>query len=79
MTHEIPAVFRLIAENGPVGQAEMLRTFNMGIGLVCIVEASRADEACEALREAGETAWLFGEVAPGESPESPARLRIEEA
>src|SRR5690606_28170771 len=37
MTHEVPAVFRLIAENGPVGQAEMLRTFNMGIGLVCIV------------------------------------------
>ncbi len=79
MTHEIPAVFRLIAENGPVGQAEMLRTFNMGIGLVCIVNASRAGDACETLREAGETAWEFGEVVAGESPESPARLRIEEA
>jgi phosphoribosylformylglycinamidine cyclo-ligase len=79
MTHEVPPVFGLIAKNGPVNQAEMLRTFNMGIGLVCIVTAARADEAVDVLQQAGQKAWTFGEIVAGESPDAPARLRVEEA
>ena len=59
---ERPAIFKLLQEGGPVDEAEMRRTFNLGVGLVAIVEASRADDAIAALRGAGEEAWVLGEV-----------------
>ena len=59
---ERPALFEILQEGGPVDEAEMRRTFNLGVGLVAIVEASRADDAIAALRGAGEEAWVLGEV-----------------
>ena len=72
LDHEIPAVFRVIAEGGPVEVSEMRRTFNLGIGLIAVVSGASAAKAVEALRAAGERAWIFGEVtasAAGEEPE----------
>jgi phosphoribosylformylglycinamidine cyclo-ligase len=40
----------------------MRRTFNLGVGLVAVVAKDVADRAVEALRGAGEKAWIFGEV-----------------
>jgi phosphoribosylformylglycinamidine cyclo-ligase len=40
-----PPVFRLIAERGNVPADDLYRTFNMGIGLIAVVPADRADEA----------------------------------
>lgn len=57
-----PAIFRVIAEGGPVDEHEMRRTFNLGIGLVVVVHEEHARAACEALTAAGETAWPIGEV-----------------
>lgn len=57
-----PAIFRVIAEGGPVDEHEMRRTFNLGIGLVVVVHEEHASAACEALTSAGETAWPIGEV-----------------
>ncbi len=57
-----PAIFRVIAEGGPVDEHEMRRTFNLGIGLVVVVQKEHARAACEALTAAGETAWPIGEV-----------------
>lgn len=59
---ERPAIFRAIQEGGPVDEHEMRRTFNLGVGLVAIVAAARAEQAVAALREAGERAWPLGEV-----------------
>ncbi len=78
MSHERPAVFRLIQEHGPVNEAEMLRTFNLGIGLVCIVAPEQREPALETLEAAGERAWHLGEVAAGDSAEAAAKVRIEE-
>jgi len=61
-SYERPAIFRVIADGGPVDESEMRRTFNLGVGL-CVVVAKEAEmKAIEALRAAGETAWSFGEV-----------------
>jgi phosphoribosylformylglycinamidine cyclo-ligase len=60
--YERPAIFRVIAEGGPVEEEEMRRTFNLGVGLVVVVEKGAAARALEALRGAGESAWRFGEV-----------------
>ncbi len=62
MNHEQPAVFRLIKEGGPVEQSEMLRTFNLGIGLVLCVKAGTSQAVCESLRASGEKAWTIGNV-----------------
>ncbi len=59
---ERPAIFRILQERGPVDEHEMRRTFNLGVGLVAIVAKDRAEAAVAALRGAGETAWIFGEV-----------------
>jgi phosphoribosylformylglycinamidine cyclo-ligase len=61
-TYERPAIFRLIAERGPVEEHEMRRTFNLGVGLVAVVAPEAAAEAIAVLEESGERAWRFGEV-----------------
>jgi phosphoribosylformylglycinamidine cyclo-ligase len=58
----VPPVFGWLARAGDVAEAEMLRAFNCGVGMVVYVEAGRADEAERALREAGETPLRLGAV-----------------
>jgi phosphoribosylformylglycinamidine cyclo-ligase len=57
-----PPIFELVAARGPVEEAEMLRTFNLGVGMVVVVAAGRADHAIATLNSAGERAWQLGEV-----------------
>ena len=61
-----PPVFATLREAGRVGDAEMLRTFNLGIGYVVIARAADADRAQQALEAAGETVSVIGEVVAGE-------------
>ncbi|PWB92930.1 phosphoribosylformylglycinamidine cyclo-ligase [Methylosinus sporium] len=64
-----PPVFSWLALTGGVAEAEMLRTFNCGIGMVVVVAKDGADEAVAALREAGETPIAIGEIAAtGDGP-----------
>jgi len=60
------AVFEWLAQTGNIGQAEMYRTFNCGIGMIVVVARERADEALRLLAQQGETAQLIGEVRRGE-------------
>jgi phosphoribosylformylglycinamidine cyclo-ligase len=55
-------VFQALQQGGPIEEAEMRRTFNLGVGLVAIVEKGAADRAIETLTGAGERAWTLGEV-----------------
>jgi phosphoribosylformylglycinamidine cyclo-ligase len=48
-----PPVFGWLAGEGPVTQAEMLRTFNCGVGMAAFARRGGADEAAQALRAAG--------------------------
>ena len=59
------AVFDWLAKAGNIGDAEMHRTFNCGIGMVVVVAAAQADAALALLREAGEAAQLIGTIAKG--------------
>jgi len=61
-TYTRPAIFDVIAQGGPVDEAEMRRTFNLGVGLCAVVAPEAEARALAALRDAGETAWSFGEV-----------------
>jgi phosphoribosylformylglycinamidine cyclo-ligase len=63
---EVPAVFRVLQREGGVEPMEMFRAFNMGIGMVAVVPAADADSVVAELGGAGETAWIAGEIVPGE-------------
>ena len=57
-----PPVFRWIRETARLPGAEMLRTFNCGIGMIICVPASATDQAMQILQENGETAFQIGEI-----------------
>ncbi|WP_437957701.1 phosphoribosylformylglycinamidine cyclo-ligase [Sorangium sp. So ce119] len=61
-SYQRPAVFQVLQRGGPVEEAEMRRTFNLGVGLVAVVEKGAADRAIAALAGSGERAWVLGEV-----------------
>jgi len=56
------AVFGWLSAAGGVAPAEMLRTFNCGIGMVMVTAAEQAEAAAALLREAGETVYRIGAV-----------------
>ncbi|WP_068927856.1 phosphoribosylformylglycinamidine cyclo-ligase [Planobispora rosea] len=60
-----PPVFGFLAERGGVTQADMDRTFNLGVGMAAIVPAEAADAALALLKERDLPAWVLGEVVPG--------------
>ena len=61
-TWDVHPIFNLISRLGSVSQAEMEKTFNMGLGMVAVVAASRAADAVAALQSRGITAAQIGVV-----------------
>ena len=59
---EILPIFRLIAEVGNIPERDMFNTFNMGVGMSIVVNKSDAQKALEILRNAGEDAYVLGEI-----------------
>jgi phosphoribosylformylglycinamidine cyclo-ligase len=59
---DLPAVFAWLRETGNIGQGELLRTFNCGVGMVAIVAAADADRVAAALAEGGEMVSVIGKV-----------------
>ena len=65
-SYPVPPIFRLLAEKGEIEETMMYNTFNMGLGMVIAVDPSAADAALEALKAAGEQAWVVGSIKAGE-------------
>ena len=63
---KIPPIFDLIAKEGNVPERDMFNTFNMGVGMAIVVAAEDAEKALSILREAGEEAYVIGEVVAGD-------------
>ncbi len=59
---EVPPVFRIVQELGRIEDAEMFRTFNMGIGMILIVSPKDADDVMLRLKGLKETADIIGHV-----------------
>jgi len=64
-SYEVPALFKLIASRGNIPERDMYNTFNMGIGMAIIVPENEVEKAINLLKEAGEEAYLIGEVVEG--------------
>jgi phosphoribosylformylglycinamidine cyclo-ligase len=60
-------VFKWLAAEGNIAEAELLRTFNCGLGMVAVVRADAVQAVCDILREGGETVTVLGEIVPVEA------------
>lgn len=64
-TWEVPAIFRWIEQVGQIYEADMFRTFNMGMGMVIAVPAAEAEAVVEQAQQLGEQAAMIGRVEEG--------------
>jgi len=69
---QMPELFRWLQMKGGVADAEMVRVFNCGIGMVVIVTPAQADIAIKSLTAQGLKAWTVGEVVerPKDAPQT---------
>lgn len=65
-SYEVPAIFKLLQEKGKIDEKVMYNTYNMGIGMIAAVAKEDTARTMEALREAGETSYVIGEIETGE-------------
>ncbi len=75
----VPPVFGWLARTGGVAEAEMLRTFNCGIGMIVVASAAQADAVMERLRQAGESPVRIGEtiaLADGDRVQTSGHLKL---
>lgn len=58
-------IFRVMQKMGNIPEHDMFNTFNMGVGMCVVVPKEQTDKALQAVKAAGETAVVLGEVAEG--------------
>lgn len=63
--HVLP-IFDVIQKEGNIPTDDMYSTFNMGVGMMVIVDKSQAEKTVEILKEQGENAYIIGQVQDGE-------------
>lgn len=61
-----PAIFDALAKAGNLEDAELYKTFNMGIGFVIIVDKDKADDVAQTLTAQNETFYRIGEITDGD-------------
>jgi phosphoribosylformylglycinamidine cyclo-ligase len=61
----VPPLFRLIQAGGKVPDAEMYRTFNLGVGMIVVVGPDDLHEVEHSLERRGETSYVVGHVERG--------------
>lgn len=64
-----PEVFSWIQKNGNIDTHEMYRTFNCGVGMICVVSRNDAEKAVEILNSCGEKSWIIGSIESTEKGE----------
>lgn len=69
-----PSIFNWLQTNGNVTTHEMYRTFNCGVGMIVALPAEHADAAVKFLCDAGENAWIMGEIAQADSNEEQVEI-----
>ena len=59
---QVLPIFDIIAKTGNIPERDMFNTFNMGVGMTVVVDKADADKAVEAIKAAGEDAYVLGEL-----------------
>ena len=64
--YEVPAIFKMMEREGNVEEYMMYNTYNMGIGMIVAVDPADVEKTMEAMRAAGDTPYVIGEIKDGE-------------
>jgi phosphoribosylformylglycinamidine cyclo-ligase len=59
---ETPSIFKLIQQTGKISDKEMRKVFNMGIGLIAIVDTKNVERVFEISNKLDEKAFLIGKT-----------------
>ena len=65
-SYEVPAIFKMMEREGNVEEHMMYNTYNMGIGMIVAVDPADVEKTMEAMRAAGDTPYVIGEIKHGE-------------
>lgn len=65
-SYEVPPIFELMQKKGNIEEHMMYNTFNMGIGMIVAVDKADVDKTLDAIKSAGERAYIIGETKAGE-------------
>ncbi|MBP3603133.1 MAG: phosphoribosylformylglycinamidine cyclo-ligase [Lachnospiraceae bacterium] len=65
-SYEVPAIFKLMQKTGNLEEKMMYNTYNMGLGMIVAVDPADVDKTMEAIKAAGDTAYVVGSVEAGE-------------
>ena len=65
-SYEVPAIFKLLQKTGNITDQMMYNTYNMGLGMVLAVDPADVDKTMEAIKAAGDTAYVVGKCEAGE-------------
>jgi phosphoribosylformylglycinamidine cyclo-ligase len=70
----LPPVFRWLAETAGMAEAELLKTFNCGIGMILVVAESEAEALTDLLTAEGEAVFRLGRIVEGQGVQYTGRL-----
>jgi len=62
-----PALFTWMMETANIERSEMYRTFNCGVGMILVIDEADVEQSIKRLNDAGETAFVVGEIRGGVS------------
>ena len=65
-SYEVPAIFKLMQSKAGIPEHDMYNTFNMGIGMMLVVNKADAEKTVEILKANGEQAYIIGETVAGD-------------
>ncbi|MCW5716681.1 MAG: phosphoribosylformylglycinamidine cyclo-ligase [Bauldia sp.] len=65
---QLPPVFHWLRQTGAIEEAEMLRTFNCGVGMIVVTAEAEVGAVTKVLESAGETVTRIGRLEPGSGP-----------
>ncbi len=65
-SYSVPAIFQMLSRDGDIKEEMMYNTFNMGVGMVLGVADEDVDRTIAAIKAAGETAFVLGQIEAGE-------------
>ena len=65
-SYDIPAIFKLMQKKAGIAEDMMYNTFNMGLGMIVAVDPADVDKTMEAIKAAGDTPYVVGNIKDGE-------------
>ncbi|MDD6810337.1 MAG: phosphoribosylformylglycinamidine cyclo-ligase [Lachnospiraceae bacterium] len=65
-SYPVLPIFKLLQKTGNLEEKMMYNTYNMGLGMVLAIDPADVDKTMEAIRAAGETPYVVGQIIAGE-------------